>query len=152
MRRLSRSVAQALARGCSLCSMLRHACQLGAGAKRRRLSGKQPPPPAPTQAVIRGIDLGPEADTRGSITSGREVYLVTLPHPIQVFSSCGIRLVPPGSYTRVGRSAPQGRPDFTHTWVESFSILGSVGVGKLSVPHTDFSDRVCMAGTRASHV
>ena len=77
--------------------MLRHACQRGLDAKRRRLTKKQPPPPVPLQAVLRGVALGLEADPNHC---SRRVYLVTLPHPRQEFSSCGVRLVPPSKYTR----------------------------------------------------
>ena len=62
-------------------SMLRHACIRGADGKRRRLTGKTPPP-APAQTALAGVPLGHE-DT--SSTSGREVYLVTLEYKFTCF-------------------------------------------------------------------
>ena len=44
-------------------------------------------------ALVLG-DEAPEGSTK------RMVYLVTLPHPKQAFSSTGIRLVSPGSLTK----------------------------------------------------
>ena len=48
------------------------------------------------QVVVVGADVGPEAGS----DKGKEVYLVTLPHPKTTYSSCGKELVAPETLTR----------------------------------------------------
>ncbi len=57
----------------------------------KRMRCKTPPPPPSSRPAVVGVALGSEGDS----SSKRQVYLVTMPHPREARSSCGVSLVAP---------------------------------------------------------